>query len=58
MVNRNQSTPKRARDVIVRSDLLAEAKRRQWLEQNRQSIDAYNEYCEKQGVFSDELRGF
>jgi antitoxin CcdA len=37
---------------------IAEVKRKQWLEQNRESIEAYNEYCEKHGVFSDELRSF
>jgi antitoxin CcdA len=37
---------------------IAEIKRKQWLEANRESIAAYNEYCEKHGVFSDEVRSF
>ena len=41
--------------------LAAEVKRRRaerWLEDNKASLDAYNEFVEKQGVFSDGLRGF
>lgn len=30
----------------------------QWLAENSKAIDAYNEYVEAQGVFSDELRSF
>ncbi len=71
---------KRAANVSVRSDLLAEAreaginlsaaleralteelaaaKRKKWLEDNRESIAAYNEFVDKHGVFSDGVRGF
>ena len=29
-----------------------------WLKRNRAALDAYNEYAEKHGVFSDGLRSF
>lgn len=41
--------------------LAAEVKRRradQWLKDNKASLDAYNALVEKNGVFSDGLRGF
>jgi len=37
---------------------IAAVKRKQWLEENREAIAAYNDYCEKHGVFSDEVRSF
>lgn len=37
---------------------LREAQQRQWREENRQSIAAYNEHVEKHGVFSDGSRTF
>ncbi len=37
---------------------LAEAKRRKWREDNRESIAAYNEHVEKHGTFSDDVRSF
>ena len=30
----------------------------QWLKDNKSSLDAYNAFVEKRGVFSDGLRGF
>ena len=30
----------------------------QWLEENRESIEAYNKYFEKHPIFSDGLRSF
>ena len=30
----------------------------QWLEENRAAIESYNEYVDKNGVFSDGVRGF
>ncbi len=30
----------------------------QWLKDNKPSLDAYNRFFEKHGVFSDRLRGF
>ena len=41
--------------------LSEEVKRRraeQWLEENKASLDVYNAYVKKHGVFSDDLRGF
>jgi antitoxin CcdA len=37
---------------------LAAAKRKKWSEDNREAIDAYNEYVAKHGVFSDGVRFF
>jgi antitoxin CcdA len=34
------------------------AKEKQWLEENRAGIDAYNRYIEKHGLFSDRFRTF
>ena len=37
---------------------LAEAKRKKWREANREAIAAYNEFVEKHGTFSDDVRSF
>jgi antitoxin CcdA len=37
---------------------LREAQERQWREENRESIAAYNQQVEKRGVFSDGTRSF
>jgi antitoxin CcdA len=37
---------------------LREAQQRQWREENRESIAAYNQHVEKNGVFSDGSRSF
>ncbi len=37
---------------------LAEGKRKQWREQNRDAIAAYNDYVEQHGTFSDDVRSF
>jgi antitoxin CcdA len=37
---------------------LREAQQRQWREENRASIAAYNQHVEKHGVFSDGSRSF
>lgn len=37
---------------------LAEARRKKWRQENRDAIAAYNEYVEKQGMFSDGVRLF
>lgn len=37
---------------------LAEEKRKQWREDNREAIAAYNDYVDKHGSFSDDVRGF
>lgn len=37
---------------------LAAIKRKKWLEENREAINAYNEHVEKYGAFSDDVRGF
>jgi antitoxin CcdA len=35
-----------------------EARNRQWREENRESIAAYNQHVDKHGVFSDDSRSF
>lgn len=40
------------------AELIREEKRRQWLEENREAIEAYNRRIEADGVFSDGLRRF
>lgn len=37
---------------------LRQAQQRQWREENRESIAAYNQHVEKHGVFSDGSRSF
>lgn len=37
---------------------LRDAHQRQWREENRESIAAYNQHVEKHGVFSDGSRSF
>jgi antitoxin CcdA len=37
---------------------LAEGRRKKWREANREAIAAYNEYIEKHGTFSDDVRSF
>lgn len=47
--------------ATLEAALAAEVKRRraaQWLKDNQPSLDAYNKFVEKHGVFSDGLRGF
>jgi antitoxin CcdA len=39
-------------------EMLLEGKRRQWREENRQAIEAYNRRIETGGVFSDGSRRF
>jgi len=39
-------------------DALTEKKRTEWLEQNREALEAYNERVKARGVFSDGLRNF
>jgi antitoxin CcdA len=40
------------------TDALRNKQRERWLKDNRQSIDAYNQYVEVHGVFSDGKRSF
>ena len=40
------------------AQMLLDEKRRVWREENQEAIDAYNRRIEKQGVFSNGLRGF
>ena len=40
------------------SELVREAKRKQWLAENEEAIAAYNARIEKDGVFSEGLRRF
>ena len=47
--------------ATLEAALATEEKRRraaQWLRENKASLDAYNAFVEKHGVFSDGLRGF
>ena len=39
-------------------ETLAEKKRTEWIEQNREALEAYNQRVEERGVFSDGLRTF
>jgi len=39
-------------------EALTEKKRDEWLEQNREALEAYNKRVEERGVFSDGLRTF
>ena len=39
-------------------EVVARQRRGQWLEENREAIDAYNERVAKRGVFSERLRRF
>lgn len=40
------------------AELVREAEGREWLAQNRRALDAYNKRIEREGVWSDGLRGF
>ena len=47
--------------ATLEAALAAEVKRRRaerWLKDNKPSLDAYNKFVEKHGLFSDGLRGF
>jgi antitoxin CcdA len=37
---------------------LAEEKHRRWRAENREAIEAYNDFVDKHGTFSDDVRGF
>ena len=39
-------------------DLVAAAKREEWLRENREALETYNRIIERRGVFSDGLRRF
>lgn len=40
------------------TEVLAEVKRKNWREDNREAIAAYNEHVERHGAFSDDVRSF
>jgi antitoxin CcdA len=40
------------------ADLVNQRKQAKWLAENREAIAAYNLHIERDGVFSDGLRGF
>ena len=40
------------------ANIVKQKKREQWLEENRESINNYNEVIKEVGLFSDELRSF
>lgn len=39
-------------------EVVKQNQRNQWLKENREAINAYNEYVETNGVFSDDVRSF
>jgi antitoxin CcdA len=39
-------------------DYVKKTKSEKWREENRDAIDAYNEYVDNNGTFSDDLRSF
>jgi antitoxin CcdA len=39
-------------------EVVREAERRDWLKNNRKAIDAYNDRVNREGVWSDGIRGF
>ncbi len=40
------------------AEIVRQARREQWLAENREALDAYNRRIEARGVFSDGLRRF
>lgn len=40
------------------ADIVRQKKREQWLEENKESINIYNEVIKEAGLFGDELRSF
>ena len=40
------------------AEIVRQSRREQWLEENREALDAYNRRIEARGVFSDGLRRF
>ena len=40
------------------TELVREAEARDWLAQNRRAIDAFNKRVERDGIWSDGLRGY
>jgi antitoxin CcdA len=40
------------------AELVKQAEAREWLARNQRAINAYNERVEREGVWSDGLRGF
>ena len=51
-INLSQTLEKKLRSII------AQKKREEWLKNNTEALQAYNERIEKRGVFSDGLRNF
>ena len=54
----NRSGRSEVAGVPVTPDLFGVARGAQWLDENREAIDAYNQRVEREGVFSDGLRSF
>ena len=40
------------------AELVREAEGKRWLDENRKAIEAFNARVERDGVWSDKLRGF
>ena len=51
-INRSQTLEQHLAEIV------REARRKQWLEENQGAIDVYNQRIEANGVFSDGLRQF
>lgn len=43
---------------LALADALKKQQREQWLAENSEAVNAYNEEVETQGVFSDNIRSF
>lgn len=51
-VNLSQALEQRLREIV------REAKKKRWLEKNREALDDYNRRIEKRGAFSNGVRRF
>ncbi len=48
-----------SREFEIHLETLVKQRRQEkWLAENRDALDAYNDHIERDGVFSDGLRGF
>lgn len=52
------SISKKSADPDIKGGAVREARHRQWLQENRPAIDAYNHLIEQRGAFSNGLRRF
>jgi len=54
----NLAAPKKSANFSINTDLLRQAQRSQWLEENQRALEEYNRRIETSGTFSDGLRRF